>query len=350
MDIKEYKLGAIKKWSKSVCAFFEGGSGEEVTLDANEASFARFSILPKMLRGVVRPDTSVHLYNQLVDMPILVAPMAFQRLAHQDGELETAKGVFDAKSLMVLSAYSTTPYETIANSELGARWFQLYMLKDRKLTEEMVSLAESLKFQALVVTVDAPVYAKRMREQQTPLPEDILLPDLSKFFGGSGPLKPSFLSSFLENSITWKDIEYLKTITKLPIILKGILRSDDALQAISSGCDGVILSNHGGRQLDTTPPAILVLENVAKKINGKIKIFLDGGIRSGLDVFKAIALGADAVLIGRPVLWGLTLNGREGVRDVLVGMHNDLRQTMVLSGCQSLDEVTSDLILKEGIK
>lgn len=354
LNTKDFEDFAQRNLESSIFDFFSGGAGDEITLKENQSAYNLIKLIPKILTGVTHPDISTSILSQSVSSPIMIAPMAFQKLGHPQGELETAKGSSRANVLMITSLYTTTPLKNIMSETVLKPWFQLYVLKDRGITRGIIELADSLGCHALVLTVDAPVYSKRERELRNPINKDILLPDLQTVceqLGSEKKLsKATELSSFLDPSLSWKDIEWIRSITKMPIILKGILSPEDARLAIECGINGIIVSNHGGRQLDTTVPTIYALPKIVESVNGKIDAYIDGGIRRGVDILKALALGAKAVLVGRPIIWGLVSNGATGVYDVLCLLQEELKLTMALCGVKNIYEITSDLIFNHPFK
>jgi isopentenyl diphosphate isomerase/L-lactate dehydrogenase-like FMN-dependent dehydrogenase len=265
-----------------------------------------------------------------VSMPVLIAPTAFQGLAHPEGEVATVKAAGGAKTLMTLSTGSTFSIEEVMAVATGPVWFQLYLFKDRAISASLVKRAEVAGCKAIVFTVDVPLLGRRERDvrNQFKLPDGLA----------------SYIASLLDPALTWKDIEWLTGITKLPVLVKGILRSDDALLAVNHGASGVIVSNHGARQLDTTPATISILPEIVDAVGGKVEVYVDGGIRRGTDVLKAIACGARAVFIGRPVLWGLASGAEAGVRYVLEMLRQEFDLAMALSGCPTLSSITRDLL------
>lgn len=347
-NINDFEQLAKQSLDSSIFDFFYGGANDEITLKENLNAYNKITLSPRVLKGVQNPDTTISFFGNTLDMPILIAPMAFQKLANPQGEVETAKGASLANTIMTGSTYSTTLLSNIAAELSIPPWFQLYILKDRGITRSIIELAESTGCKALVITVDAPIYGKRERELKAPLEFEIILPDLLAI---TAQLYPAIqlkyakdISTFLAPNISWQDIEWVKSITKLPIFLKGILGGDDAVLAASYGVYGVIISNHGGRQLDTTPAAICVLPKIAQAVEGTLEILIDGGIRRGTDILKALALGAKAVFVGRPVIWGLAADGHRGVYNVLNLLNEELKTSMVLCGCGKLSDITSDII------
>lgn len=348
--VKDFEKLAKHSLDKAVFDFISGGAMDEITLQENEKSYDQIKIMPRVLRGVSTTDTSISIFGNTLNMPIFIAPMAFQKLSHVNGEQETAIAARQANIIMIISTYSTIPLKIIKSELLLPPWFQIYIMKDRSLTKSLIELAESEGCQALVLTVDATVYGKRKRELLNPICQEIILPDLLMLQNRSSS-KFSLryakdLSTYLDPTISWKDIEWIKSVTKLPLCLKGIIRADDATLAEQHGIDGIIISNHGGRQLDTMLPPIFALPSIKEAVSNKINILIDGGIRRGTDILKAIALGADAVLIGRPILWSLAMGGQEGVYQVLNILNDELKQAMTLSGCKKISEISKDLIYK----
>ncbi|MDQ3517524.1 MAG: alpha-hydroxy-acid oxidizing protein, partial [Gemmatimonadota bacterium] len=283
-------------------------------------------------------------------------PMAFQRLAHPDGELATARAAARAGWGMILSTLSTTPVEEVSAATNAPLWFQLYVFKDREMTRALVERAERAGCSALVLTVDTPVLGRRERDVRNHfhLPADVSIAHTMP--GGMQKLPEvdddsglaAHAHSMLDAAVTWRDIDWLRSFTTLPVLLKGILRADDARLAVENGVAGIIVSNHGGRQLDTAVASIRALPEIAQAVAGEVEILVDGGIRRGTDIVKALALGARAVLLGRPVLWGLALNGEEGVTLVMEMLRDELDLAMALCGCRSIGELGADLIASGG--
>lgn len=350
LNIKDFEQTAGRLLDSSVFDFFYGGANDEISLKENESSYSKLKLIPKVLNGIQNIDTTISLFGNTLNVPILIAPMAFQRLAHLGGEIETAKAARLLNTIMIVSAYSTCLYKDIISTLSLPPWLQIYILKDREITKGIIQLAESIGYGALVITVDAPIYGKRERELKNPINSEVFLPDLSAIIQ---KIRPNLelkhikdLSNFLEPSISWQDIEWVSSCTKLPIILKGILRAEDARIAASHGIAGIIVSNHGGRQLDTAIPAICALPKIREVVSDKLEILLDGGISRGTDVLKSLALGARAVLVGRPIIWGLAVNGSVGVCKILELLNEELKMAMILCGCGKIDDITDELIFK----
>ncbi|MBV8969171.1 MAG: alpha-hydroxy-acid oxidizing protein [Verrucomicrobia bacterium] len=351
INLLELETKARELLPQATYDYYAGGANDEITLRENRAAYERIALLPRMLVDVSVRHMGTTALGEHVSMPILIAPTSFQGLAHPEGEVATVKAAGAAKTLMTLSTLSTFTIEEVMAVATGPVWFQLYVFKDRAISASLVERAEVAGCKAIVFTVDVPLLGRRERDVRN----EFKLPDLSvknllpaglqEFPDGTaGSGLAPYIASLLDPTLIWKDIEWLVGITKLPVLVKGILRSDDALLAIKHGASGIIISNHGARQLDTTPATISVLPEIADAVGGKVEVYVDGGIRRGTDVLKAIACGARAVFIGRNVLWGLTSGAEAGVRHVLEMMRQEFDLAMALSGCPTLSSITRDLI------
>jgi len=342
---RDLEAEARRRLDPAVYDFYAGGAADEVTLRANETAFARISLVPRVLTGHRARDLGVDLLGSRADMPVLVAPTAFHRLAHPEGELATAQAVAKVGSIMIVSMASTVAIEQVAAA--GAPlWFQLYIQPDLAFTEAIVRRAEGAGCAALVVSVDSPVFGRRERDLRNgfrELPPGMCCENLRDPADGGQPRRIAF-----PPDLSWADIRWLRERTALPIVLKGIAHPDDARLAVDNGADAIIVSNHGGRQLDTMPAAIELLPPIAAAVGGRVPLLLDGGIRRGTDVVKALALGAVAVAVGRPVLWGLAVAGAHGVLQVLQTLQSELDSTLALCGCGSPADVTRDLVRLSG--
>jgi len=344
--------------------YYRGGAADELTLKRNCQAFAEISIWPRMLVDISKRDMSLSLAGQEIDMPILIAPTAFQALAHRQGELATAAAAKKLNTIMTLSTLSNHDIEEVAKAG-NHLWYQLYVYKDRAITKDLVARAEANNYKALVVTVDSPVLGRRERDirNQFTLPPGLRAANLEKFaLGNINKNKndsnnqdsdlASYIASLYDTSLTWKDLEWIVSLTKLPVLVKGVLRGDDAIKAVAAGAKGIIVSNHGGRQLDTTISTIEALPGITAALEKgnssdsyrEVEVLLDGGIRRGTDILKALAMGAKAVMIGRPVLWGLALSGQSGVEAVLNLLKSEFDLAMALSGCGNLAAITSEII------
>src|SRR3954470_23437561 len=335
--------------------YYASGAEDEVTLRANRAAFERLSIAYRVMVDVSRRDTATSVLGHPVAMPVLTAPTAFHRLACPDGELATVRAAGAAGTVMILSTLANTPVEDVVAAASGPVWFQLYIYKDRKASEGVVRRAEAAGCKALVLTVDAPLLGRRERDirNRFRLPLGLavanMLPegygDVPEVVGDSG--LAAYVANLLNPALTWKDVAWLQSITRLPVLVKGIVRADDALRAAEAGAAGVVVSNHGGRQLDTSPATIEVLPEIADALAARghgIELLLDGGIRRGTDVVKALALGAKAVLAGRAILWGIAADGEAGATHVLRLLRDELDLAMTLCGAPTVAEITRDLV------
>ena len=334
--------------------YYAGGAGDEVTLARNVDALRRIALHYRVLVDVSARDPSTEVLGQRVAMPVLIAPVAFQRLAHPEGELAAARAAARAGTVFILSTLSTTRMEDVVAAAPGAVWFQLYIYSDRAATEALVRRAEAAGAGALVVTVDAPLLGRRERDvaNRFTLPAGMRIENLHGAGAGLDALPPTadgsalaaYFESLIAPSVSWADLTWLRGMTRLPVVLKGIVRPDDARRAVDGGAAGIVVSNHGGRQLDGAPAAIDVLGAVCDAVAGACDVLVDGGIRRGTDVIKALALGARAVLLGRPVLWGLAVGGQEGVDAVLSVLRRELDLAMALCGCPDVASIRRDLV------
>jgi 4-hydroxymandelate oxidase len=353
VNLHAYESAAAERLPRMVFDYYAGGANDEVLLRTTRAAWDHIALRYRVLRDVSVRSLRTELLGHALDWPVLVAPMAFQQLAHADGELATAHAAEATGTGMILSTLATRSIETVRSATAGPLWFQLYIYKDRGLTEALVRRAESAGCTALVLTVDAPMLGRRERDLLNGfhVPADLPVPNV-----GAAPRdtladraeQASSLAAFTEAnwdaSISWKDLAWLRSITRVPILVKGIVRGDDAVLAITHGAAGVIVSNHGGRQLDTAIPTARALPEVADALAGRGALLVDGGIRRGTDVVKALAMGAQAVLLGRPVLWGLALDGAAGAQRVLQLLKDECALALALAGCRTPAEATRDLI------
>lgn len=350
VNLHEYEPLARAAMSEAAWDYLIGGSGDERTLRANRARLDETRLLPHVLRDVSRVDTRCRLLGSELPFPVLLAPTGFQRLFHPEGELATARGAAAAGALWVLSTAATTSMEDVAAVAKGPLWFQLYVQRDRGFTRALLRRAEACGCKAIVLTADTPVLGARDRERrrQLELPEGLELANLRGLRAGTAG-GPTFVhgsqNPFLDPSLTWEILPWLAGESRLPVIVKGILRADDAREAVDRGAAAIAVSNHGGRNLDTVPATIDALPDVAEAVAGRVPLLFDGGVRRGVDVVKALALGASAVMIGRPYLWGLGAAGSEGVERVVSLLVAELEMAMAQCGTASLAEITRDLVL-----
>ena len=351
-SLSELESEAQRHLDPAVYDFFAGGADDEITLRANEAAFAHLSLVPRVLRGRVKQGLEVTLLGSCASLPVLLAPTAFHRLAHPDGERATARAAAAAKTIMVVSMASTVAIEEVAaaSSEVAADtrpnlWFQLYIQPDLGFTEAIIRRVEAAGCTALVISVDSPAFGRRERDLRNgfgDLPPGMCCENLREPLagGGLGPARQIVFSP----ELSWEHIDWLRKATKLRIALKGVMHPDDARLAVSHGADALLVSNHGGRQLDTVPAAIELLPPIADAVGGSIPLLLDGGIRRGTDVLKALALGAAAVAIGRPVLWALAVAGEPGVTQMLEMLRAEIDRALALCGCGSLRDLNPDFV------
>ncbi|XP_001622504.2 2-Hydroxyacid oxidase 1 isoform X2 [Nematostella vectensis] len=336
--LDDFERLAKGSMSEKIYSFFASGADEARTIEENKEGFRRIKLRPRMLRGISDVDMRTTILGQPISMPICIAPTAMHRCAHPDGEIATVKAAGAADTCMALTIWTTTTLEEVAAAEPQAlKWFLIYHLKEREQLTSLVRRAEKSGYKALVLVADAPdggIPYHRSSKRNGRL--------LTK---GKGPQLVHMEHCQIDPSVSWESVYWLKSFTKLPIVLKGILTPEDARLAVEHGVDGIIVSNHGGRQLDGVQATIDALPEIVKAVQGKLEVYMDGGVRLGTDVFKALALGARAVFIGRPVIWGLAYKGEEGVRQVLELLREELRLAMILSGCGSLDDVTSSYVI-----
>jgi 4-hydroxymandelate oxidase len=334
--------------------YIAGGSDDEWTLTENRAAWARVQLLPRMLRGVADRRLDTMVLGTPVSFPVLVPPMGFHGLCHIEAEGATARATAAEGTIFCASTVSNCSLEAIAAASNGPRWFQLYVYRDKAITRELVDRAVAAGYSALCLTVDTPLAGQRERDRRNSLrmPAHLELGNFpashtEQHHHGRGP--GSSLAQYIQDQwdagLTWSDVDWLRSISPLPVIVKGVLAPHDAALAVECGAAAVIVSNHGGRQLDSVPASITVLPRVVDAVAGRAEVLIDGGVRRGTDVLKALALGARAVLVGRPILWGLTLDGEAGVRAVLRHLRSEVDLAMALAGCRTVHDVTRDLIM-----
>ncbi|WP_338773490.1 alpha-hydroxy acid oxidase [Nocardia vulneris] len=333
--------------------FFAGGAGEEIALADNEQAFRRLALLPRVLRDTSGRSIATLLLGDPSAMPVFVSPTAFHRLAHPEGERATARAVAAAGLVLIASMAATVAIGEITTAareiDRDARvWFQLYLQPEPDVTTELVRRAERAGCTALVVTVDSPALGRRTRDDRNgfhDLPAGLCAENMR---GLPGTAANGLRRIAMSPTFTWDHLEWLREVTALPLVLKGIMHPEDARLAIEFGADAILVSNHGGRQLDAAPATLDALPAIAAGVADRIPIFLDGGVRRGSDVVLALALGAKAVGLGRPVLWGLTVGGDKGVADVLDTLRTEVEQTLTLCGVAALSELDTDLVTVRG--
>jgi isopentenyl diphosphate isomerase/L-lactate dehydrogenase-like FMN-dependent dehydrogenase len=345
LNVWDYERVAETTLAPGPYAYFAAGAGDEWTLRENVAAYARWTLRPRVLCDVEAVSTATTVLATPVALPLLVAPMAFQRLAHADGEEGMARAAAAAGTIMCLSTISTaTPAAVAAAAPAAPRWFQLYVFKDREVTRSFVEQARDAGFAALLLTADTPYLGRRERDVRTgwKIPADVEVPAMVAALGAMRSMTVAEQFELVSPSVSWRDVEWLATESSLPIVVKGVQTAEDARLAVDHGAAGVVVSNHGGRQLDGVPATLEILPEVVDEVGGRVEVLLDGGIRRGTDIVKALALGARAVLAGRAVLWGLVVGGEAGARRVLELLREELWLALALCGCTTPAEVTPD--------
>ena len=355
VTLADHEAQARTRLDANAWSYFSGGAADELTLRANRSAWDQLVLQPRVLQPLAGGHTRVELLGRTLAHPILLAPVAYQKLAHPDGELATAHAAAALGAGLVLSTQASVSLEEVARAVLneadrGPLWFQLYLQPDRGFTRELVQRAEAAGYEALVLTVDAPTSGARDRERRAGfhLPPGIRavnldgmpLPPPPRLDAGQSPL----FDGLPRHAPTWDDVVWLQAQTRLPVLLKGVLHPDDARQAAALNISGLLVSNHGGRTLDTTPATAAVLPRIADALGGALPLLVDGGIRRGTDVLKAMALGASAVLLGRPYVYGLANAGAVGVAHVLRLLRDELEIAMALCGCRTLQGITPALL------
>ena len=349
VNLFDYEEIARRKLPKQIYDFIAGAADDEISLARNRSAWSEIQLLPRVLIDVSNVDTSTTILGQEVSAPILLAPVAYQRAAHPEGEAATARAAAASDTIMILSTISTTTIEDVAASAEGPKWFQLYVYPGREITKRLVERAENSGYTALCLTVDVPYLGRRERDLHNRLefPPGILPVnflgevDAAEYQAqGQGSALAAQAASLISRVITWDDVDWLRSITSLPVLIKGVLAAEDAKIALDHDVAGIVVSNHGARQLDGVPAPIEVLPEVVEAVGGRVPVLVDGGVRRGTDVVKAIALGATAVLIGRPYIWGLAAGGEAGVLHVLTMLRAEFELAMALSGCRSVGEIT----------
>jgi 4-hydroxymandelate oxidase len=353
LNLRDLEALARARLPQMTWDYYSSGADDESALRRNVEAFEAIRLHYRVLVDVARRDPATTVLGQRVALPILVAPTAFHKLAHKDGELASVRGAGDAGTIFILSTLSNTAVEQVVAAASGPVWFQLYVYKDRGATEALVRRVEAAGARALVLTVDAPLLGRRERDVKNrfALPPGLGIENMHAAGYAEVPHAraesglAAYFADLLDPALTWRAVEWLRSITSLPVIVKGIVRADDAERAMQAGAAGVVVSNHGGRQLDASPATIEVLARVVDAVAGRGEVLLDGGVRRGADVIKALALGARAVLVGRPILWGLAAGGREGVGAALALLRRELDLAMALCGCPDVASITRDLVI-----
>jgi len=343
INVADAEREGLAKLERGPRDYFAGGAGDEVTLGENVSAWGHWRLRPRVLNDVGEVSTAAEVLGGPVAMPVLVAPVAYQRMAHPEAERGMAAGAAAAGTAMCLSTLSTTrPADVAAAAPEGRHFFQLYAFKDAGVTRALMDEAIDAGFEAILVTADAPPGGNRERDRRNrfTLPVDLGTPSLTAATGGSEPLSIEQTFALMNHALTWSDVADLASECSIPVLVKGLITAEDAELALDHGAAGVVVSNHGGRQLDRCVATADALPEVVEAIDGRATVLVDGGIRRGIDVATALALGADAVLVGRPALWGLAAGGREGVAGVLGMLRDELELTLGLCGCASPGDLT----------
>jgi 4-hydroxymandelate oxidase len=351
LTIDDFEALARERMERAAYDYYAGGAGDERTVAANRAAFDDILLRPRVLVDVSTVDLQTTVLGHTLEMPVMLAPTAFNRLADPDGELAAARAAVSCGTVMVASTISTCSLEEIAAACDGRRWFQLYVYKDRELTRELVARAEAARYSALVLTVDTPFLGRRFRDVRNAfaLPEGLTMRNfeaasVNASRWGRHSSFSAYVHDLFDASLSWSAVEWLRHQTRLPVVVKGVLTQEDAAKAVDAGVDGIIVSNHGGRQLDSVTPTIRALPEVVDAAKGRTEVMMDGGVRRGTDILKALAFGARAVLIGRPYLWGLAAAGEAGVRAVLELLRDELRLAMALAGRPTIESIDRSVV------
>ncbi len=349
LNVEAFEAEAARSLPKVAYDYYRSGAWGEHTLAENIAAWQRLWLRPRCMVDVSGRDTGITLLGQRLPAPLLLAPTAMHQMAHADGEVATARAAGACGVPMVLSSLSTCTVEAVAQATSAPLWMQIYISQDRGFTRALAQRAQVAGCKALMVTVDTPVWGVRERDIHNGfrVPDGMRMANLERPgmpTGHSGSGIGAALGWTIDASLTWKDLEMLRAAVNIPVLVKGVLRGDDAVKAIEHGAAGVVVSNHGGRQLDGAVAPATALPEVVQKVAGRVPVLVDGGIRRGTDILRALALGATAVQVGRPVLWGLAAAGQPGVERVLRLLMEEFSLAMALAGCSRVSEITSDLI------
>ncbi|XP_065086043.1 uncharacterized protein LOC135708032 [Ochlerotatus camptorhynchus] len=355
ITVQDYEDRASTSLPREALDYYRSGADDEQTLQLNRASYDRLRIRPRVLCNVSNRNMKVKLFGDEFSMPIGISPTAFQKMAHPEGEVANARAAASRKVPFTLSTLSNSSIEEVAGgASKSPKWFQLYIYKERKLTEQLIRRATKAGFKALVITVDSPKFGKRRADirNRFTLPPGLTVANFegeqaTGVQSQSGSGLNQYGEEQLDPSLVWDDIKWLKKLTKLPVIVKGVLTKEDAEIAVKNGVDGIWVSNHGGRQLDSAPATIEALPEIVAAVGNRMTVIMDGGVREGKDAFKALALGAKMVMVGRPALWGLAVNGQQGVEHVLDILKDELDTTMALAGCQTVADISQEHVVHE---
>jgi isopentenyl diphosphate isomerase/L-lactate dehydrogenase-like FMN-dependent dehydrogenase len=335
VNVFDVQRDAERKLEPGPRGYFSGGAGDEVTLRESVASWQQWRLRPRMLTGVESVSTAAEVLGGPVPAPLLVAPIAYQRLLDPEGEEAMARAAAAVGTVMCLSTLAnTTPADVAAAAPGGRRWFQLYPFRDAAVTRALMAEAVGAGFEAVVLTVDAPPGGNRERDIRTgfTIPAEVEIPSIAAALGGSRTVTVEETFELMSRSLRWEDLAGIAADAGVPLFVKGLLTAEDAALAVEHGAAGVIVSNHGGRQLDRSVTSAEALPEVVETVAGRVPVLVDGGIRRGVDIAVALALGADAVLVGRPAAWGLAAGGAAGAEWVLRALMAELELTLTLCG------------------
>ncbi len=345
VNVADFERVATERMHAGALGYFAGGAGDERTLRDNIAAYARRRLWPRVLVDVSQVSTATTVLGREISSPVIVAPVAFQKLAHPDGEVGMARAAAGTGTIMCLSTIATTgPAEVAAAAPGAPRWFQLYCFRDRGITRTLLDEAIDNGFEAIALTVDAPRAGRRERDFRTGFRADVTAPAVAAAVGSGVALTPAEVFALVDPALDWDYLAELASDCSIPVLVKGLVRGDDSALAMQHGAAGVVVSNHGGRQLDGAPATLDALEEVVEAVQGQGPVLIDGGIRRGTDVVTALALGADAVLVGRSALWGLAAGGEAGARRVLELLRDEVELAMALCGAASPVALTPDLV------
>lgn len=350
VTVEDFKTLARAKLPKATFEYISTGSADEVTLRDNLAAFQRLRIAAPVLTGVSKADLSTTVLKQRVALPVLLAPVAAQKMYHPQGALASARAAAAAGTVFGVSTSAGSSAEEVAAASKGPKWFQLYVPRDRAVGRKLVERVERAGYQAIVVTVDLGEWKDADRRNRFTLPKEMLVRHLRDvgYDEVTERMSDAEVMAFNERAwdltFSWEIFDWLRSLTKLPLLIKGVMRGEDAKKAVAIGLDGIVVSNHGGRRLDCVPASIDVLPQVVEAVAGRAEIYLDSGVRRGTDVLKALALGARAVLIGRPYAWALAAGGEEGVRKVIELFREELLNAMIATGCARVSDVRRSVI------
>ncbi|KAG6452574.1 peroxisomal (S)-2-hydroxy-acid oxidase GLO3 [Manduca sexta] len=357
ISVKELEETALTLLPIGARDYYKSGATDEQTLAENKKAFQRLRIRPKCLVGVNNCCLRTRVLGNEVSMPIGISPTAMQRMAHPEGEIANARAAAAENTIFTLSTIATSSIEEIAEAvPQGIKWFQLYIYKNKEVTKNLVLRAEKAGFKAIALTVDTPLFGLRRADirNKFTLPQHLRLANFdghlsTKIRGANdGSGLNEYVHNLFDKSLTWDEVKWLKSITKLPIIAKGVLRGDDAVKAVEAGCSAILVSNHGARQLDGVPATIEALPEIVEAVKKyNVEVYLDGGVSTGTDVYKALALGAKMVFVGRPALWGLTIGGQAGVQRMLNILRTELEYALQIAGTPTIADITRDMVRHE---